>query len=95
METVIVPTLDTPIITAYKTKLNQHIQNVWEAGDRLGVPKDQLLLHDASKFSNEELSPYAQWHAGDRNNPEEYTRAWLHHLHNNPHHLAVLDVPSL
>lgn len=60
----------------------------------------QGIMHDISKLSPTEWGPYAEHHYGD--NPKikrdktgaynpldvspEYDRAWLHHVHNNPHH---------
>lgn len=44
--------------------------------------------HDESKYSEEEYNPYDYYFYSG--NPEDYKdrfdKAWLHHIHNNPHH---------
>ena len=45
--------------------------------------------HDHSKDSGDEYSAYdAYFYGGNRSYKvvEEFNRAWLHHIHNNPHH---------
>ena len=44
--------------------------------------------HDASKYSEEEFDPYAKYFYTDdeRANKKDFEFAWLHHIHNNPHH---------
>lgn len=69
----------------YLTDLDNHLQYVHEAGVELGVPPDQLRVHDASKFSALEF-PYAVGHHVDRAFGNEYAAAWLHHVSLNPHH---------
>lgn len=46
-----------------------------------------------SKYSDEELEPYADWFYGSKSYPEEYDRAFLHHIHNNPHHWQYWVLP--
>lgn len=53
----------------------------------------RLLVHDLSKFSRAEWSPYvAQFYKPKVGPPEnaerqaDFNRAWLHHIHANPHH---------
>jgi len=54
-----------------------------------------IYNHDRSKYSEEEYEAYDQWFYpdeiegdkplfSDRN--ERFNRAWLHHIHENPHH---------
>lgn len=46
-------------------------------------------LHDESKFSDEEYDPYdAYFYGGDKSSKvqKEFQYAWLHHIHQNPHH---------
>lgn len=38
-----------------------HKKNVWIEGQKLGVSKIRLLLHDLSKFSNQEFKQYAEY----------------------------------
>lgn len=44
-----------------------------------------VLKHDASKYEKEEYDPYDAYFYGDRDD-NEFNYAWLHHIHNNPHH---------
>lgn len=48
-----------------------------------------IVRHDASKWEPEEWGPYLNHFypaEGFEDDEAEYDRAWLHHLHNNPHH---------
>lgn len=51
--------------------------------------KANLVNHDESKYSSEEYDAYDKYFYG-RNRSyavvEEFRRAWLNHIHNNPHH---------
>lgn len=48
--------------------------------------------HDASKNSDEEYQAYDDWFYGDTGSEDRlskqvaFNKAWLHHIHNNPHH---------
>lgn len=51
--------------------------------------RDQIAVHDESKFSNEEYDAYDKYFYGRVRSYEvrnEFDKAWLHHIHNNPHH---------
>lgn len=73
------------VIEVYFAKVNLHIAAVQEAGIRLGVPEYQLRRHDLSKFHAEQFAPYAMhFHGGGA--PKEFARAWLDHIHKEPHH---------
>jgi hypothetical protein len=73
--------------------LEEHIAYVREAGQKLGVPEEQLLFHDASKYSHEELPFYARHFFGD-GDPVGFAKAWLHHLHSNAHHWQYWIFPD-
>lgn len=76
---------DPEVLQKHQDSLMRHIEAVHEAGEMLGVPKEQLEVHDLSKFSYEEFAPYARhFHGGGA--PQAFARAWLHHIHHNPHH---------
>lgn len=65
--------------------LGEHIQYVQEAGEMIGVHPELLAVHDNSKWSDAEFSRYAKhFHGGG--DPDGFAYAWLHHIHNNPHH---------
>lgn len=45
--------------------------------------------HDESKYSKEEYEPYDAYFYGGNKSYEvvmNFNKAWLHHIHNNPHH---------
>lgn len=70
----------------YLDSLVLHIKSVREAGRRLRVLSQLLELHDQSKFSAYEFrAAVDRFHGGDPE-PDAYAAAWLHHVHNNPHH---------
>lgn len=80
--------------SAYLHSLTNHIRCVQEAGIKLGVSPGQLAIHDASKFSDEEFPAAVEhFHGGDPN-PDRYARAWLHHVHANPHHWQYWMFPD-
>lgn len=74
-----------PIAQAYRDSLLTHIRYVQEAGRMIGVSEQQLEMHDRSKWTHEEFPGYAyHFHGGGA--PDKFAKAWLHHIHNNPHH---------
>jgi len=46
----------------------------------------RLIIHDWSKFTFSEAPHYGRSFFGDRKYPEKFDKAWLHHIHCNPHH---------
>lgn len=72
----------------YKRYVAEHIKAVQFMGDHFGVSPSQMQVHDLSKWSDEEFIPYANNFYGDDSTKDknEFDRAWLHHIHNNPHH---------
>ncbi len=77
--------VDEAIAKKYIVTLEDHIKYVQEAGQKIGVNKDQLRKHDDSKWSEAEFPGYAR-HFQDGGAPDEFSKAWLHHIHFNPHH---------
>ncbi len=73
------------IAEKYLTMLKAHIIYVREAGKKLGISSPQLISHDNSKWSQSEFSGYAR-HLQGGGAPDEFSKAWLHHIHYNPHH---------
>lgn len=77
--------------------LDKHIPSVID-GDPLGylfIPiYDRAKTcccdtHDASKTDADEYDAYDDYFYGIRKDPstiKEFNKAWLHHIHNNPHH---------
>ena len=85
----------------YDYYLNDHISNVEKAfrwlrfnipgfeDSSLGTDTDIAHHHDASKRSLEEYEAYDEYfYGGNRSSRvvNNFKRAWLHHIHNNPHH---------
>lgn len=62
--------------------------------------KALVLIHDESKFSEIEFEPYRQkFYPTDAEkdvmmDANEYDKAWLHHLNNNPHHPECWIIPE-
>ncbi|MDY4815011.1 MAG: DUF5662 family protein [Turicibacter bilis] len=51
--------------------------------------RNQIATHDESKFSPEEYDAYDAYFYGNNKTfmiVENFNKAWLHHIHNNPHH---------
>jgi hypothetical protein len=81
---------------SYATQVGKHIECVGKAGIKLekqfemGLTKEQLADHDCSKWDLAEFPHYALHFHGEKfglaRNPPKFERAWLHHIHNNPHH---------
>lgn len=84
----------------YDNYLKEHINNVKRAGLYLaenfcetdvfsGVDLDEfhrlLRWHDSTKYWPDEYSAYDAYFYGERDE-ESFNFAWLHHIHNNPHH---------
>ncbi len=86
----------------YDRYLDQHRRNVrrgWEwlvdnlpdlfTKVDLHAMKTQILNHDASKNSPEEYDAYDRYFYGGNKSfrvVQDFRRAWLHHIHENPHH---------
>ena len=87
---------------AYDEYLAEHIGNVnkglhWML-DNLPLTQEEKsavetamieFCHDESKYSIEEYDPYDQYfYGGNRSHKvvKDFDYAWLHHIHNNPHH---------
>lgn len=55
----------------------------------LHAMKTQILNHDASKNSPEEYAAYDRYFYGGNKSfrvVQDFRKAWLHHIHENPHH---------
>lgn len=77
--------VDGAVAVQYYNMACKHIECVIEVGRKLGVPDEQLVLHDLSKFGQAEFPAYARHFYGG-GSPAEFAYAFNHHLHNNPHH---------
>lgn len=73
-------------IVDYEKSLAKHLEYVQKAGELIGVSEELLAHHDESKYSNAEFYHYVHQYFGAANDPIGYSRAWLHHIHHNPHH---------
>lgn len=85
----------------YYDYIIEHKNNVAKAAEWLrnelglgGMPGSRFggsfaWAHDDSKYSKEEFDAYdAYFYGGERTKEveDDFKRAWLHHIHNNPHH---------
>lgn len=77
--------VDKAVAEAFAESLREHIAYVQEAGRMIGVPEQQLEIHDQSKWTEAEFPGYARHFKGG-GAPDEFAAAWLHHIHYNPHH---------
>lgn len=79
-------------IADFTISLTKHIRYVYEAGKKIGVPIDQLEVHDWSKWTAAEFPFYTmKFHPGKQDIDETYVNdafalAWLDHLHKESHH---------
>jgi Family of unknown function (DUF5662) len=70
----------------YAAYVARHKWFVLLAGLKTGAPIWRLLIHDWSKLTPAEWSPYVRNFYTDRKDQAAFDRAWLHHQHRNPHH---------
>lgn len=85
----------------YDEYIIEHTNNVVEAAEwlRHNIPSldidgvhglgYNLWAHDTSKYSREEYDAYDAYFYGGKKTKEvkeAFNYAWLHHIHNNPHH---------
>lgn len=94
----------------YDEYLKTHIENVSKAYkwlvDHFGKDYNvnwthKVIDHDKSKYTPEEYDAYDKYFYGKKT-PEvndAFNRAWLHHIHNNPHHwqywVLIEDDPEI
>lgn len=77
----------------------------WRLEQPQHIDVDKITYeHDASKYDPEEYSAYDEYfygsHKGSLMATQDYfNKAWLHHIHNNPHHwqhwVLINDDPKL
>lgn len=74
----------------YASYVARHKWFVFLAGLLMGAPLWRLVIHDWSKMSAAEWTPYVRSFYGKQGRTPEvraaFDRAWLHHQHRNPHH---------
>lgn len=85
----------------YDTYLTNHIDNVYKGYEWINKNIPELTAfphnlgwqclygHDQSKYDHEEYEAYDAYFYGDLKDEEglkNFRYAWLHHIHNNPHH---------
>lgn len=66
-----------------------------------GSMKDIIANHDTSKYNAEEYGPYDAYFYGNNKSysvVQDFKRAWLMHIHRNPHHwqhwILINDEPN-
>lgn len=74
----------------YASYVIRHKWFVFLAGLKTRAPLWRLLIHDWSKLTSAEWSPYVRSFYGPQPRTDAVKRAfdvaWLHHQHRNPHH---------
>jgi hypothetical protein len=74
----------------YASYVARHKWFVFRAGLRTRAPLWRLLIHDWSKMTPAEWTPYVRSFYGKQGRTPEvcaaFDAAWLHHQHRNPHH---------
>lgn len=83
--------------------LMDNLPEVIGTDEEIAVISSQIkYLHDRSKYDEAEYEAYDQYFYGGKKTPEVKTNfnvAWLHHIHNNPHHwqhwVLINDDPNL
>lgn len=66
--------------------LNKNIRDVTYVSDEV---RELIATHDASKYWPEEYNAYDAYFYGNGHSDsvvQEFNKAWLHHIHHNPHH---------
>ena len=84
----------------YDEYLREHIGGVRKAAqwmkDNLAITEElsrkecirfdyNVIRHDFSKYDSEEYDAYDAYFYGEKDE-DAFNLAWLHHIHNNPHH---------
>jgi hypothetical protein len=64
----------------------KHKWFVFKAGLKLKVPIWNLIIHDWSKLTLKEYKHYQRWFFENKDDPEGFAAAWLHHQNSQPHH---------
>ena len=81
--------------TEYSNYIVNHVENVKKAYNWLKDHKiiseelaSQIDSHDLSKYSTEEYEAYDNYFYSKQTEKvkTDFNYAWLHHIHNNPHH---------
>jgi hypothetical protein len=71
----------------YASYVVRHKYFVFRAGLKTGAPIWRLIIHDWSKLTPAEWGPYVrQFYDKENKIPGQFEKAWLHHIHKNPHH---------
>jgi hypothetical protein len=77
----------------YAKQLYKHISNVIDVGIRMYGQGEPWFGHDLSKWNEEEFQYYARYFFQDKDDKAGFNKAWLHHIHNNPHHWQHWIIP--
>jgi hypothetical protein len=84
----------------YLNYVLKHKWFVFVAGLKTSAPIWRLIIHDYTKFSRAEWTPYVNRFFGGRTgiedkelDPQAFKQAWNHHWSHNPHHWEYWLVP--
>ncbi len=99
------------VVRAYTWFQNNLPEIFGDASVENDVDRNVVYLHDETKYDEEEYQAYDDYFYGGNRSSEvvdKFNYAWLHHIHNNPHHwqywvlindepnegIKVLDMPD-
>ena len=78
------------VMTAFSWLYKYVLDSDFIANWIVGAVASNIKNHDESKYSKEEYNAYDDWFYSEKRDrkcfEENFNRAWLHHIHNNPHH---------
>ena len=70
----------------YAAYVVRHKWFVFRAGLKTRAPLWRLVIHDWSKLTRAEWTPYVRMFYTGRKDQDAFDAAWLRHQHRNPHH---------
>lgn len=98
------------VVSAFKWMCKNIPEIFLDQNDMNQIEYQVVHGHDYSKYSEEEYDAYDNYFYGNRSYEvvREFNIAWLHHIHNNPHHwqywilhndnpdegMIILDMPD-
>ena len=78
------------VMTAFSWLYKYVLDSDFIANWIVGAVARNIKNHDESKYSKEEYNAYDDWFYSEKRDrkcfEENFNSAWLHHIHNNPHH---------
>jgi len=87
--------IDYTVVRDYLESLERHIAFVRQAAFRVrGIPLQQVIQHDLSKYNMDQFPYYARHFYGDKGDEAGFQRAWRIHCSLEPHHWRYWCFPD-